>query len=100
MWMTFFPEFHFFFSGPNSPAHSSSRAGELRLLGPMQSASALFAARVLSQRVAISDPRYRNALFHLMVSQTSCFRYWGGGIWTDYGGELCRRTIEILNHDF
>jgi len=74
--------------------------GYEHMLGPMQSASALFAEKVLSQGVAPSDPRYRNALFHLMVSQTSCFRYWGGGIWTDYGGELCRRTIEILNNDF
>ena len=29
-----------------------------------------------------------------------CYRYWGQGIWTDYGRELCRRTEEILRHDF
>jgi hypothetical protein len=74
--------------------------GYEHMLGPMQSASALFAEKVLSQRVSPSDRRYRNALFHLMVCQTSCFRYWGGGTWTDYGSELCRRTMEILNNDF
>lgn len=74
--------------------------GYEHMLGPMQSASVLFAEKVLSQRVAASEPRYRNALFHLMVSQTSCFRYWGEGTWTDYGRELCRRTTEILNNDF
>jgi len=74
--------------------------GYEHIIGPMQSASALFAEKVLSQGVPTSDPRYRNALFHLMVSQTSCFRYWGGGIWTDYGRELCRRTIDILKRDF
>ena len=70
------------------------------VLGPMQSASALFAEKVLAAEVPTSDKRYRNALFHLMTTQTSCFRYWGEGVWTDYGRELCRRTIDILKHDF
>jgi hypothetical protein len=70
------------------------------VLGPMESASALFAEKVLSQNVSPSDPRYRNALYHLLITQTSCFRYWGKGIWTDYGRELCRRSIGILNRDF
>jgi hypothetical protein len=74
--------------------------GYEHIIGPMQSASVLFAEKVLSQGVPTSDPRYRNALYHLMISQTSCFRYWGGGIWTDYGRELCRRTIDILKRDF
>jgi hypothetical protein len=70
------------------------------LLGPMEQASALFAEKVLGPGVPTSEPRYRNALFHLLASQTSCYRYWGEGVWTDYGRELCRRTIEILRHDF
>ncbi len=70
------------------------------VLGPMQSASALFAEKVLAAEVPTSDSRYRNALFYLMTTQTSCFRYWGEGVWTDYGRELCRRTIDILKHDF
>jgi len=74
--------------------------GYEHLLGPMQSASALFAKKVLARHVPPSDPRFRNALYHLMISQTSCFRYWGEGMWTDYGRELCRRTIEILERDF
>jgi hypothetical protein len=35
-----------------------------------------------------------------LCSQTSCYRYWGQGLWTDYGREICRRTTEILKHDF
>jgi hypothetical protein len=70
------------------------------LLGPMESASALFAEKVIQVGVPSSDPRYRNVLFHLLTSQTSCFRYWGEGTWTDYGRELCRRTVEILERDF
>ena len=69
------------------------------MLGPMETASALFAENVLNRGVPTSDPRYRNALYHLMMTQTSCYRYWGPGLWTDYGRELCRRTMEILKHD-
>jgi hypothetical protein len=71
-----------------------------QLLGPMESASALFAEKVVGAGTPTSDPRYRNALFHLLTSQTSCFRYWGEGAFADYGRELCRRTIEIIDRDF
>jgi hypothetical protein len=74
--------------------------GYEQLLGPMESASAMFAEKVLEASVPTSEPRYRNALFHLLMTQTSCFRYWGEGTWSDYGRELCRRTIEILERDF
>ncbi len=70
------------------------------VLGPMEEASALFNEKVLRPGVPSDQQRYRNALFHLMSSQTSCFRYWGQGLWTDYGREICRRTGEILRNDF
>ena len=66
----------------------------------MESASALFAEKVHVKGISSSDPRYRNALFHLLMTQTSCYRYWGEGTWTDYGRELCRRTMEIIKRDF
>lgn len=53
-----------------------------------------------SSRVATDDPRYRNALFYLLISQMSCYRYWGQGLWVDYGREICRRATEILIRDF
>ncbi len=68
------------------------------VLGPIERASVLFAEK--TKDVPSSDPRYRNALFHLMICQTSDFRYWGSGLWTDYARELCRRTMAILEHDF
>jgi hypothetical protein len=68
------------------------------VLGPMEKVSALFTQK--TQGAASSDPRFRNALFYLLTSQTSCYRYWGSGIWTDYGRELARRTNDILNYDF
>jgi glycosyl hydrolase family 57 len=71
-----------------------------KLLNDMEQVSALFDEKVTRQNIATSEPRYQNALFHLMCSQTSCFRYWGEGAWTDFGREICRRTREILTRDF
>jgi hypothetical protein len=70
------------------------------LLDDMQKASILFHQKATLAGAAPGEPRYQNALFHLLCSQTSCYRYWGQGRWTDFGRELCRRTVEILQHDF
>jgi hypothetical protein len=66
------------------------------VLGPMDRASALFAERLLAPGVRTDDPRYRAALFHLLTAETSCYRYWGQGVWTEYGAELARRATEII----
>jgi Glycosyl hydrolase family 57 len=68
------------------------------VLGPMDHVSALFAQK--TRGVPTSEHRYRNALFHLLITQTSCYRYWGTGLWTEYARELCRRATEILRNDF
>ena len=34
---------------------------------------------------------YQEALLYNLLVQTSCFRYWGQGTWTDYARELYRR---------
>jgi hypothetical protein len=70
------------------------------LLDPMAKCSSLFYEKVIKPGISTGDDRYRNALFHLLCTQTSCYRYWGQGIWTDYGREICRRLEAILNHDF
>lgn len=70
------------------------------VLIPMDRASSLFHDRVLARDVPTDDPRYRNALFHLLTAETSCYRYWGQGVWTEYGSEISRRAIDILTHDF
>lgn len=70
------------------------------VIGPMDQASALFNEKVLKKNVPTTDPRYRNALFYLLSSQTSCYRYWGQGLWTDYAREICRRLTDILENDF
>ncbi len=70
------------------------------VLHPMEKASVLFNERVIQAGVPTDHPAYRQALFHLMCCETSCFRYWGQGIWTEYGKELCRRAEEIIERNF
>ena len=74
--------------------------GYQNVLDPMNQLSAKFAQKVLSSKVPQNDPKYRNALYYLLNSQTSCFRYWGQGAWTDYAREICRRGMEIIDNDF
>jgi hypothetical protein len=75
-------------------------SGYENVLTPMNRLSALFHQVVDNRPIDTNSHAYRNALFHLLMSQTSCFRYWGQGIWTDYAREICRRGTEILTHDF
>jgi len=74
--------------------------GYENLLTPMNQLSARFHQTLDGRTVGQDSQAYRNALFHLLVSQTSCFRYWGQGVWPEYGREICRRGMEILEHDF
>src|SRR6266480_4107050 len=70
-----------------------------KVLVPMERASSLFHQRITASGIQSFDPRYRNALFHLLTAETSCYRYWGEGIWTDYGTELSRRVSDIVTHN-
>jgi hypothetical protein len=74
--------------------------GYENLLTPMNKLSARFHEVLDGRPVDRNSHAYRNALFHLLMAETSCFRYWGQGIWTQYGQEICRRGSEILAHDF
>ena len=59
--------------------------------------TSLFHEQILAKGIPADEFRYRNALFHLLTAETSCYRYWGEGIWTAYGNELSRRTSDIAN---
>ena len=93
------PRFHV--EGGSWTADLSWVRGYEGVLGPMGEASRVFAEFAeLANRAGAGDagdagPEYRKALFHLLSSQTSCFRYWGEGTWADYGRELCRRTCDF-----
>jgi len=74
--------------------------GYANVLEPMNQLSAQF-HRVFDPLVA-ADPAvttsepYQQALLHLLLLETSCFRYWGQGTWTDYASEIQRRGAELV----
>lgn len=74
--------------------------GYENVLEPMNQLSAKFHQKF--DHVVAEDPRftkgedYQNALLYLLLVETSCFRYWGQGTWTDYARELYRRGEEAL----
>jgi hypothetical protein len=74
--------------------------GYENVIGPMEEVSSLFHETVLKRAAPTDERRYRNALLHLLTSQTSCFRYWGQGQWTDYAREICRRANSVLTSEY
>ncbi len=70
------------------------------ILGPMEKLSSRFNEQVLAKKSSTDEDRFRNALYHLLSAETSCYRYWGQGLWTDYGREIIRRADAIIAHDY
>jgi hypothetical protein len=66
------------------------------VLNPSNQLSALFHEKFDNKDIDGNDQHYRKALVYLLLSQTSCFRYWGQGIWTDYAHEIIKRGKEVL----
>ena len=74
--------------------------GYANVLEPMTSLSAAFHQHfdplvAADPSVTQSQP-YQQALLHLLLLETSCFRYWGQGVWTDYASEIHRRGVVSL----
>ena len=73
--------------------------GYANVLEPMQQLSARFHQRfdplVAADPTITTTPAYQQALLHLLLSETSCFRYWGQGTWTDYAAEMYRRGMNL-----
>ena len=66
------------------------------VLDPMKELSVKFHQKYDGKKVNTENQQYREALMYLFLSQTSCFRYWGEGVWTEYAKELCRRGLELV----
>lgn len=104
------PTFHI--DGTSWIKTSNWSKGHDTVLTPMIQLSALFHKTIdplLAANQDISAPleepltrqsRYRRALLHNLLLQTSCFRYWGQGIWSDYARDIHRRGESILRTDF
>ena len=74
--------------------------GYANVLEPMQQLSAAFHQRfdpLLAEDPATSQGMpYQEALLQLLLLETSCFRYWGQGVWTDYAREIHRRGAAAI----
>jgi hypothetical protein len=74
--------------------------GYANVLEPIHSLSAQFHQRfdaLVAQDPTVTQTEpYQRALLHLLLLETSCFRYWGQGTWTDYARELHRRGVGAL----
>ena len=75
--------------------------GYENVLEPMQHLSARFHQQFdqrLSEQPLLSKSRtYRDALLHLLLLETSCFRYWGQGQWTRYAADIHEKGMQLLD---
>jgi hypothetical protein len=71
------------------------------VLEPLQQFSARFHQTfdsLVARTPAVTRSRpYQEALLALLLLETSCFRYWGQGRWTDYAREIHRRGTAVLD---
>jgi len=74
--------------------------GYANVLEPMNQLSAqfhqVFDPLVAADPAVTASEPYQQALLHLLLLETSCFRYWGQGAWTDYAREIQRRGETLL----
>ncbi len=87
---------NFHMDGASWTNHISWINGYENVLSPMNQLSSLFHQKVDSSPT--KDSHYRNALLHNLLLQTSCFRYWGQGAWTDYAREIYQRGEKLLQN--
>ena len=74
--------------------------GYENVLEPMNQLSAMFHQKydtIVAEDPAVTRTKeYQEALLYVLLVETSCFRYWGQGAWTDYARELFRRGEALL----
>jgi hypothetical protein len=91
---------HFHMDGASWTNDISWVRGYENVLEPMNQLSAQFHAKydaLVQQDPAVTRRSdYQEALLYNLLLQTSCFRYWGQGVWTDYARELYRRGEAVL----
>ncbi|MFN9056158.1 MAG: glycosyl hydrolase family 57 [Cyanobacteriota bacterium] len=86
---------HFSMEGASWTNNLSWVKGYEDVLEPMNQLSASFHSTfdplVAQDPTVTKSSGYQEALLYVLLLETSCFRYWGQGRWTDYARELHRR---------
>lgn len=92
------PQFHM--DGASWTDDLSWVKGYENVLEPMNQLSAMFHQKydplVQADPSITQQANYQEALLYVLLVETSCFRYWGQGTWTDYARELFRRGESLL----
>jgi hypothetical protein len=74
--------------------------GYENVLEPMNKLSAMFHEKydpLVKQDPSVTKRAdYHEALLYNLLVETSCFRYWGQGTWTDYARTLYERGEALL----
>jgi len=93
-------DYQFHMDGASWTDNLSWVHGYENVLEPMNKLSAMFHEKydglVASDSSVTQRQDYQEALLYNMLVQTSCFRYWGQGTWTDYARELYRRGENLV----
>lgn len=93
------PQFHM--DGASWTNNLSWVAGYDNVLEPMNQLSVAFHQtfdpQVQQDPAVTRQPAYQAALLHNLLLQTSCFRYWGQGTWTEYAREIYRRGEALIH---
>ncbi|MEC4894766.1 MAG: glycosyl hydrolase family 57 [Oscillatoria sp. PMC 1051.18] len=92
------PNFHM--EGASWTNHLSWVKGYENVLEPMNQLSAAFHQKydpILAHDPGITkDAKYQQALLYNLLLQTSCFRYWGQGTWTEYARTIFQKGEALL----
>jgi hypothetical protein len=91
---------HFSMDGASWTNDLSWVRGYENVLEPMNQLSAAFHQKydplVQQDPTVTQQPDYQQAFLYNLLLQTSCFRYWGQGSWTNYAREIYRRGETVL----
>ena len=88
---------HFAMEGASWTNSISWVEGYSNVLEPMKQLSAQFHRHFGD--LNSSSPGYHQALLHVLLLETSCFRYWGQGTWTDYAEAIFARGEALMGLD-
>ena len=95
-----FEDQSFSISGASWTNNLSWEEGYENVLEPMNTLSANFHKtfdHLIDQNQSITKKsKYQKALLYLLLLETSCFRYWGQGKWTEYAKNIYKNGQKVI----
>ena len=92
----------FSLSGASWTNNLSWEDGYINVLEPISKLSSYFHEtfdHLLVQNPSLTKTDdYQEALLYLLILETSCFRYWGQGKWTEYAKTIFIKGEEVLRN--